>query len=177
MYNRCIHEPTPVITIDGVTYHAATNNEALNFTGQLIVNTTRLPVIVPSDDGIIAGQISYPFKEVVIPWQSYMAPMVYVDFWKVLHKEAKEHYPNVCIVCESGHGKTGTALAALLISCSKKSAIKAVEEVRDKYCNQAVESLDQCLYLQALDSYLNKRKITEKGTPTPSMQFVYKEDE
>jgi hypothetical protein len=44
--------------------------------------------------------------------------------------------------CAGGHGRTGTALACLVV-LSGHSPIEAVRWVREHYCNQAIETLEQ----------------------------------
>jgi hypothetical protein len=59
---------------------------------------------------------------------------------------AGEH---VEIGCVGGHGRTGTALAALAVLCGLLPA-EAVAWVRDRYCAQAVETPGQEAFVAAL---------------------------
>lgn len=65
-----------------------------------------------------------------------------------LHKKE-----NIEIACLGGHGRTGTYLAALMMS--EGWTLKgAVDEIRDKYCNRAVESPSQMDLLEGYDKSL-----------------------
>ena len=47
------------------------------------------------------------------------------------------------IGCIGGHGRTGTVLAGMLIATQDFDSINAVEEIRDTYCQKAVETKSQ----------------------------------
>lgn len=52
------------------------------------------------------------------------------------------------IACHGGHGRTGTVLAGLAMRLEKRSSQEAIEEIRKRYCDRAVESLEQCNLLK-----------------------------
>ena len=82
-----------------------------------------------------------PTPRIEIDWQDRGAPPMDRGFFEALpHMVGKGH---VIINCHGGHGRTGTALAALLIIHHKMSAVDAIHLVRVLHCEQAVESKEQ----------------------------------
>lgn len=105
--------------------------------------------------------------QVAIDWSDMGAPPLEPEFWVEFHRLVKEsNYKKVLFFCFGGHGRTGTALASLLIMCSKgqdnatMSALDAYNLIRAKYCEEAIESKSQGEYLNALAeaSYARSQK-------------------
>lgn len=80
-------------------------------------------------------------------WPDMTAPVhARLGFWQsLLHKLP----PHTAIACIGGHGRTGTALAALLIA-SGMDATLAIATVRQHHCNKAIETAGQEAYLKGL---------------------------
>jgi hypothetical protein len=58
---------------------------------------------------------------------------------------------NVLVCCIGGHGRTGTAIASIVIATQPGITAKAaIDYVRTRHCKQAIESLAQERYLCAL---------------------------
>ena len=171
---KCNHAPTPVYAINGVIYYGSDLKSSAEFKGQLMVNFTSQPDIQPSLLHIpeLAKHLELPFKEVMVPWPDMGSPYVKPEFWRALHAYVlKNKYEHVCFHCHAGHGRTGTALSAMLIANAGYAAPDAVEFVREQYCGEAVESFNQTAYLKQLDTMLNKNKYggdTYKEEPLPS---------
>lgn len=85
---------------------------------------------------------------IVLPWPDYGLPPVYRSFWAELIKLLPAG--RVVVACQGSHGRTGTALAALLITHMHMTATEAVEYVRKVHCEHAVESTEQTEYLGLL---------------------------
>lgn len=81
-----------------------------------------------------------------LDWPDMGIPPVWLDFWRDLWKLMPER---TVIACVGGHGRTGTALAALIIAAGY-DYWSALETVRKEHCEKAVESLVQEKYLHAL---------------------------
>lgn len=68
----------------------------------------------------------------------------------------------ILVCCQGAHGRTGTALSAILISVLGYSVPQAVNFVRDKHCKQAVESKSQLEYLSWLAEQVAEEKKQAK---------------
>jgi hypothetical protein len=86
---------------------------------------------------------------VAFKWRDGRAPNVGADFWE----ELWEMLPAKTLVCcLGGHGRTGTAIAALMMAADEAiwSPLVAILTVRSKHCPHAVESTKQFKYLNCL---------------------------
>ena len=90
-------------------------------------------------------------------------PPVGYDFWVKLFAYLPPGRTVVC--CHGGHGRTGTALAALLIVSSlDMTAKEAIEFVRSRHCDNAIESVKQEDYLEEIVRQRDQDKKTgQKG--------------
>lgn len=80
-------------------------------------------------------------------WPDMTAPVhVPLHFWQALLYRLPQH---TAIACIGGHGRTGTALAALLIASGMDPTL-AIATVREKHCNKAIETQGQESYLKGL---------------------------
>jgi len=84
-----------------------------------------------------------------IKWKDMSVPPVGAEFWVDVWDLLPEGHTIIC--CHGGHGRTGTALAALLVTrpyqpCSAEEAIKEVRE----YCPCAIETEEQENYIYEL---------------------------
>jgi len=173
---RCHHYPTLVASIDSINYYCADLEGSSAYEGKVIVNLTGIgnipnPSKVPQE---LSEHVESNINEIVIPWADFGPPRVKNSFWPALHGYLKKiGVDEVCIHCEGGHGRTGTAMSALLVSVVGWSAKEAVEWVRDNHCREAVETPEQCEYLCALDIEYNDRKILEDEAPMPSLYISW----
>lgn len=89
---------------------------------------------------------------ICIDWRDGSAPPVKAEFWRKLHRLTRQSpgVTNVLFFCDGGHGRTGTALASVLVAVTGKPADEAVEFVRASYCKRAVETNTQVAYLKGL---------------------------
>ena len=175
---QCRHSPQKIKEIDKIGYFAADMHGALDFTGDAMVNFTRTSD-VPSSARIpqLAKHVNVTFEEIMVPWPDFGVPRVKLSFWEALHSYIMEKgWNTVCFHCEAGHGRTGTALSAMLIANEGYSAQDAVWTIRSSYCIEAVESAEQSIYLQEVDKYYNKREPDEGNLPIPSMWFHLNDD-
>lgn len=80
-------------------------------------------------------------------WPDMSAPWhVGIQFWKQLLDLMPEHTACCCV---GGHGRTGTALASLLVASGLEPDV-AISMVREKHCNKAIETTEQSDYVKAL---------------------------
>lgn len=168
-YKFCHHYPVNVLTVKSksaqvkdVAYYVADRFGSRDFEGDLIVNLTSIR-------GARAGSTTYDIpqlakhmidlpKEIVIAWDDYSSPPVKFSFWEAFHNYVvSKKYTSVCFHCEHGHGRTGTAMCAMLITLLKMDVEAAVKYLREAYCKEVVESETQILYLINLDMEINNR--------------------
>lgn len=174
----CRHEPKPIFIIGDTTYYACDQDHALHFDGDLLVNLTSRPNIPSSLLNIpeLAEYVDVSFKEITVGWPDFGVPPLKLEFWEQLHKYiVKNKYKKVCFHCMAGHGRTGTALAAMLIAKAGYSSVKAVDFIREEHCKKVVESHSQCRYLHILDVFYNNADIESKDVPEPRPQEHYSE--
>lgn len=96
-----------------------------------------------------------PVDEVWLDWADFNVPNINDNFWPELVQNAKDNgVKRIIACCTGGHGRTGTALAALLVSMGW-SVKKAVTFLRQSYCHEAVENMKQVEYLTGLSKRLN----------------------
>lgn len=82
-----------------------------------------------------------------LDWPDMSAPVhVGIRWWMRLLELLPSH---TCVCCMGGHGRTGTALAALLVA-SGMSADEAIRTVREKHCRRAIETSGQEAYIKGL---------------------------
>lgn len=83
-------------------------------------------------------------------WTDMGIPPVGLAFWKAILGMLKPGQ-KVIFACAGSHGRTGTALAAMLmVHDSKLTARQAIAMVRKHHCPDAIETLGQEGYLAAL---------------------------
>ncbi len=173
--NICYHEPKFVFKIDDVKYFAADAAGVSKFSDGLVINLCNRPNM-PAETSMpleLLVHMQLPYKEIMVPWPDGEIPLVKSSFWKGLHEYASDQgYEKVCIHCEAGHGRTGTALSAIAIANLGWSAEQAINNVRLKHCRYMVETFDQTTYLGALDEAFNNREVFEEDLPVPSMVLL-----
>ena len=155
----CDHTPKKIFEHEGVSYYAADEDGADEFGAGLVLNLTARSHILPSFSiPELKKHFAVEFDEVMVPCPDFGIPKVKDSFWRAIHKySVKKGYKDVCVHCMGGHGRTGTALAALMIVLKKWSTKQAVTFLRTNYCEQAVESERQVDYLRELDETMNGR--------------------
>lgn len=125
--------------------------------------------------GSIANNFAAPLEQFVIKatkntdkvlwieWADRAAPPVTVKFWTALAAQLQavgttEKPFRVLTVCHGGHGRSGTALTALMMALSTYSPLEAITHLRAVHCPRAIESAVQHDYLNILGGYLNREK-------------------
>lgn len=103
----------------------------------------------------VIGHASVKSEVLRLHWNDMQAPPCKPEFWKRLWELLPE---KTCIVCYGGHGRTGSCLAALMITAGY-DYYTAVETVRADHCSKAIETLPQELYLHTLYTMLLTEKL------------------
>lgn len=86
-----------------------------------------------------------------IPWQDFGVPHLPKEFWVDLARDVMDRRDvhTLQVQCLGGHGRTGTALAILLGLWLQKweTVDDLVQWLRDRYCEEAVETDGQFEYI------------------------------
>lgn len=95
-----------------------------------------------------------------LDWPDMRKPPVTLRFWEEMWDLLPEGHTVFC--CVGGHGRTGTALASMMIAADRKmTAENAIKIVRELHCDSAIETLSQETYLEdiakARDTKLRKK--------------------
>ena len=176
--SKCYHEPQLALKIEGVKYFAADAMGISDFRGDLVFNLSGEPKMAALDlmPSELAQHVMVPYKEIMVPWPDGGVPLVKASFWQALHTYVRDNgYREICLHCEAGHGRTGTALSSLAITNLGWSVEKAMKHIRLKICRHMVETSDQCEYLLGLDYEMNGREATNEDLPDPSMNIMIEE--
>jgi hypothetical protein len=113
-----------------------------------------------------------PPRVVRIIWDDCQALEAPLKFWQDL-VELIEPTDKVVVCCFGGHGRTGTALAAMMIATGWKPG-DAVDLIRKDYCDKAVETKSQVDYLIALALEAGQvLTAAEKDIKVSKMSVVY----
>ena len=158
---KCTHDPTKIIEIAGVSIFVADGWGARSAAvGSVVLNCTGTPKHNAGDDipptfAMLRAHLDEPrVTEITLDWPDGGLPPVKASFWRALIEACAAQNVPLVIHCIGGHGRTGTALASILIAYSIP-AEDAIEYVREKHCTKAIETLAQERYLEDLDEELN----------------------
>ena len=92
-------------------------------------------------------------KTIELNWPDGAAPIFLKKkfFEDVIDLARRGPKPRLVFACVGGHGRTGTALAAMRIIHFKETFQEAVQYVRNQHCARAVETREQLRWLAALE--------------------------
>ena len=157
---KCSHDAAHIIEIGGVPIYVADGWGVRKAPpGSVVLNCMGVPksgkADIPDGFGALQAHIDEPrVTEITLDWPDGGLPPVKASFWRALIEACAARKAPLVIHCIGGHGRTGTALASILIAYSIP-ADDAVKFVRDKHCTKAIETLAQERYLDDLDEELN----------------------
>lgn len=101
-------------------------------------------------------------------WQDYGIPPVGLSFWQKLWELLPEG--NIAFCCTGGHGRTGTALASMLVA-QGIPATTAIRFIREEHCQNAVETVRQEQYVRSLEAeYTGEEAIVESVPTFPTLK-------
>lgn len=102
----------------------------------------------PRKYNVLKKFVTNPEPEVIdLDWDDYGTPPVTFEFWTTLLELLAGK--NVTMTCWGGHGRTGTAMAALMIADGVEPEA-AMRHIWNRYCDRAIETAGQENYLLAL---------------------------
>jgi protein-tyrosine phosphatase len=157
----CNHPPTHVI--NGKTWNiyagkrydvdkAANNYDVvLNLTGWSLVSAKEH--IIPFQElskWRKKEKEEHKYKEICLDWPDMGVVDLPKEFWLDLIKVFDKKKSKVLMFCLGGHGRTGTAMAVLMVLGLEYTPEKAVEWVRTNYCKQAIETWKQIDYIYSM---------------------------
>ena len=163
VYER--HSHAPQMVIDGKTWSiwcgngdsfednvAQCNDEfdlLINLTGRSIKGRDRHIIPIASMKRWETGPIKTP--EMILDWPDFGVIQWPLEFWLELLAHIEKEEMTVGVFCVGGHGRTGTAVCAMLIVGLNYTATEAVHWLRKNYCKKVVESKSQIDYLYDLE--------------------------
>ena len=74
-----------------------------------------------------------------------------LQFWLDLMAHVEKNKLKLVVFCVGGHGRTGTAVASMLVVGLNYTAKDAITWVRTNYCEKAIESKGQEEYIHGLE--------------------------
>ena len=160
---KCMHYRTPVVIDDKTIY--VTGSQYLTQKGYVPMDHA---VFLDAPTWTAALENPYAEDTVVFDWPDFQA--VDLDNFKGLLLNVAQRVVSgntVEIGCIGAHGRTGTLLAGLLIATEDFDAINAVEEIRERYCDKAVETKVQHELLNQLEASEFRLMLT-----VPKMSFL-----
>jgi hypothetical protein len=153
-WHTCSHPPQKVLIGEGFEVYAGKHIDCLPFihefplilncTGKSIRRKHKIPL-----RALKKWETYSKAREILLDWEDYEALELPFDFWRELLAAVKDNGGKLLVFCVGGHGRTGTAIAALLIAMGWK-AEDARQWVWKNYCENAIENRKQELYLDEL---------------------------
>jgi hypothetical protein len=101
-------------------------------------------------DHVIKKQQNLIIPEILrLDWPDMKEPPVTLEFWLQLWELLPDGH--TLFTCVGGHGRTGTALAAMMLVDDHKMSVKdAMDIVRKLHCSHAIETVSQEDYLKEI---------------------------
>jgi len=90
------------------------------------------------------------FTEVQLDWPDFGTITLPREFWDKLIAYIRTNNQKTLVFCQGGHGRTGTALACLIVCSMNWTAQDAIDWIRKNYCSSAIETYEQRLYIEKI---------------------------
>lgn len=123
-------------------------NVVLNLTYGSIKQTHDIPIPELSE----FSDWSCPYKEIRLDWPDYGIVYLPRSFWEKLTKYLVDNGYKMLVFCQGGHGRTGTAIACLMVVGLGFTTAEAVTWVRNHYCKEAIETQGQINYIKQIEA-------------------------
>lgn len=162
----------PVFKINGCDVYAVASHGFDDDTdGDLILDCAGFgprPLILPPGLESLRKHWIPAANTIYLPWPDGSVPPVTFGFWRDLAKRLPKK-GSLVVTCWGAHGRTGTAIAALLLATRPSlSARAAMALVRKRHCDQAIETAVQEDYLDEMAAARPPRPPAKgKGAPRP----------
>lgn len=133
----------------------------VDMSGQITPKTFAPFVKLGSPNRNVLNAAAAP-RVISLNWPDMTAPWaVRADFWHKLMLTLPAH---TCFTCAGSHGRTGTALACMLVTAGMTSEA-AISAVRDIHCHHAVETPGQVGYIQRVAKQFDTAGIIRRQGP------------
>ena len=129
----------------------------LNLTGDSVVRKHTIPVPELSH-----WEERAALPELLLDWPDMGVVALPWQFWRDLVAHLSRAKTQMLVFCVGGHGRTGTAIACIMVACGWTSE-DAIAWVRAYYCSQAIETRQQENYIRTIE-----RKDSSHATEKPS---------
>lgn len=157
----CPHRPQCVLKgQSGWSVWAGAEDDCLQNMGtfQLLLNLTGTSVL--SRHNVPVPELRHwdepaVLPEIVLNWPDMGVVSLPRKFWEDVIAHLTITQRKMLVFCVGGHGRTGTALACLMVVCGWTSE-DAIAWIRANYCRRAIESLEQ-------ERYIRKIEIAKSG--------------
>lgn len=122
------------------------------------------------------------YKEIRIDWPDYGVTYLPRLFWEELIAYLQKNKKKMLVFCLGGHGRTGTAVACMMVVGLGYTDKQAINWVRRHYCSSAIESIAQENYIKAIYQAGLKREekamaMTQSGETVLNMPKETTEDQ
>ena len=159
-YKLCSHNPTKVISGRGWSFWAADKEGARASLGKFEVVINCSGVSIQRERHVLPHELrgyetrTNKFEEILLDWNDMQDIGLKPEFWTALVKYVSERKAKALVHCFGGHGRTGTAVACLLIAACQYSPVQAIQWVRGQYCREAIETKLQETYIYTVGKAL-----------------------
>lgn len=171
-FKRCSHYPEKLVAeIAGVRVFGAQRDKLkerldggfllpektliLNCTGNPL-DPPRPPIIKKSPWNLDRHALCV--EEIVIAWPDFKVAPLAPSFWPAVWRIAtRNSFKNLVACCVGSHGRTGTALACLLVAKGYDPEL-AISTVRRAHCHEAIETREQERYVRQIAEALGRRR-------------------
>ena len=116
----------------------------LNLTGESLFRRHTIPIPQLAQ---WEGDNPMSSREIVLDWPDMGIVNLPRAFWMKLVEQLSLTNASMLVFCVGGHGRTGTAIASLMVACGWASA-DAIGWVRSHYCGRAIETDEQEQYIR-----------------------------
>jgi hypothetical protein len=166
LYSNCWHKPQKVIDGKHWEVWAGTKNDctAHVFKFDVILNVSNGLATVPQHEIPFKWAQKYTnqqTKEIMLDWPDQGVPVIDPHFWTDLKNHLSSTKSKMLTFCMGGHGRTGTAVACLLVACGWKP-VDAKNWIWRHYCKEAIETAQQESYIDEVYKALWPRKKKAK---------------
>jgi hypothetical protein len=168
-FKICVHSGNvAVMQIRGITIYGAKLDQISDSDSRLLLNCSgsdlaKNLITVPDNYSNLLTQ-TYARRVINMNWRDQGIPAVKPEFWiALIDAMIANNDHDLVIFCIGSHGRTGTAMASLIIANLGLSASDAVNFVRNRHCAQCIESDAQIRYLQRLAKHFNCSSDADKN--------------
>lgn len=140
---------SPLLPVDGAVIDLASHLSTTDVTGRIA------SAINPSADAafpaVLAMKVPTVGPSISLPLKDYAAPTFTKDVWDAITSDIDGlliRGQQVTILCQGGHGRSGT-VAAIICYLLSPTLVgpNPIEWVRERHCSEAVESESQIDYV------------------------------